>query len=181
MKTVLVVMLSLVLAACAGTTPRIDPARLSEVQKGKTTVDDVVRQFGKPSVHSRNTDGTQSATYVHGDPRSSESTVVPLIATTPRDSVAFYFDAKGLLTDVKTTQATASDPAAAQAKAATPAAPAGANNPATPATAGNVAPSSTGTTKSGTTAPAPAGTTPPGETRSWSLPGWLPPPTTQNR
>lgn len=107
MKTYLIAALSLALTACAGSSPRIDPARLNELQKGQTTVAEVVRQFGRPSVLLKNPSGTQTAIYVHNDGQSG-TTMVPLVAIDPADSVTFYFDTNGVLTDYKTTQAKAS-------------------------------------------------------------------------
>jgi outer membrane protein assembly factor BamE (lipoprotein component of BamABCDE complex) len=104
MKTCLIAAMSLILTACAGSSPRIDPARLSELQKGQTTVAEIVRQFGRPGILSKNPDGTQWALYVHSDGQSV-TTMVPLLATAPVDSVTFYFDTNGVLTDYKTRQA----------------------------------------------------------------------------
>ena len=100
MKTCLISTLLLVLTACAGTTARIEPAKLNEVQKGVTTVAEVTRQFGRPSVLSKNPDGTQTAVYIYNDPKTSGTTMVTLLANEPRDSVTFNFDTIGLLTDV---------------------------------------------------------------------------------
>src|SRR5476651_1440289 len=105
MKTCLIAAFSLTLMACAGSAPRIDPARLTTLQRGQTTVDEVVHQFGRPSVLSKNPDGTQSAIYLHGADGQSGTTMVPLLATAPADSTTFYFDTKGVLTDYKIKQA----------------------------------------------------------------------------
>ena len=118
MKTYLIAALSLALTACAGSSPRIDPARLNELQKGQTTVAEVVRQFGRPSVLLKNPSGTQTAIYVHNDGQSG-TTMVPLVAVDPADSVTFYFDTNGVLTDYKTTQAKAASRAASTEGAAT--------------------------------------------------------------
>jgi outer membrane protein assembly factor BamE (lipoprotein component of BamABCDE complex) len=164
MKTCLIAALSLTLMACAGTTARIEPTRLNEVQKGQTTVAEVVRQFGRPSVLLRNPDGTQSALYVYNEGPSSGTTIVSLVTTVPRDSVTFYFDTKGVLTDLKTTQANAGKPAPAEANPA----PAEVNKT-TQATANKPAPAS-----SEKPAPASATKTPQGNSNTWSVPGWLP-------
>ncbi len=177
MKISLIAALSLALAACAGTTARIEPARLSQVQKGQTTVAEIVREFGRPSVLSRNPDGTQSALYVYNNGTSGGTTIVPLVATVPRDSVTFYFDTNGVLTDLKTTQADAGKPAPAETKAApaeTKAAPADAGKPAQtvasrPQPAADKA------------APATANKPPQGAGTTWSLPSWLPSSTDQVR
>jgi len=158
---------SALLAACAATTPRIEPARLNSVEKGKTTAAEVQRQFGTPSLLSKNPDGSQSATYIHGDPRSGGSSVVSLVAPGSRDSVTFYFDARGVLTDVKTTQATARNTVASG----------GASGTATQARPA----ASPGQTPSSRAEPAAAGAASTDESRTWWLPAWLPPSTTQNR
>src|SRR5258706_10795487 len=120
MKTCLIAVLSLVLAACAGSTPRIDPARIAALKPGQTTIDEVVRQFVRPSVISRNLDGTQSATYMYGAEGSTGTTMVPLLANTSTDSTTFYFDTKGVLTDYKNHESERAAPA--PAAVATPAA-----------------------------------------------------------
>jgi len=121
MKTCLIAALSLVLAACAASTPRIDPARMAALKPGQTTVDEVVRQFGRPSVISRNVDGTQSATYMYGAEGSTGTTMVSLLANASTDSTTFYFDTKGILTDYKNHETERTAPAPTPAAVATPA------------------------------------------------------------
>jgi len=116
-KRFVLAVLTLALAACAGTTAKIESAQLAEVQKGKTTVAEVVRQFGRPSVLSKNPDGSQTALYVFNEGGATGTTIVPLVASVPRDSATFYFDANGVLSDFKTTTRTAADkPAVAETK-----------------------------------------------------------------
>ena len=121
MKTALIVALAAALAACAASSPRIDPARLSALKTGQTSYDDVVRQFGRPSVVSNNLDGTKSAIYLYDKPGESGTAMVSLIATSPADSTTFHFDTKGVLTDYKYKEAerAAPTPAAAAPSAAT--------------------------------------------------------------
>jgi outer membrane protein assembly factor BamE (lipoprotein component of BamABCDE complex) len=167
MKIWLIAALSLLLMACAGTTARIEPARLKEVQKGHTTVTEIVSQFGRPSVLSRNPDGTQTALYVYNDGQSSGTNIVPLIASTPRDAVTFYFDTNGVLTDMKSTQANANAPAPAVTRvepATAKSAPAEPNK-STPAASGKPAPN----------------TEKPASSDKWSLPSWLPSSSEQKR
>ncbi len=121
MKTCSIALLILALAACAGSAPRIDPARVAALQKGTTTVGEVVQQFGRPSLISRNPDGTQSATYLHGAERQSGTTMVPLLASIPVDSTTFYFDPNGVMADYKITQTSKAAPAETFKPAAAPA------------------------------------------------------------
>jgi hypothetical protein len=152
MKTLFVAALSLTLIACAASAPRIDPARISELHKGQTTVDEVVRQFGRPSVISRNPDGTQSATYLHGGDGQSGTTMVSLLAANPVNSTTFYFDDKGVLTDYKIKQADKPAPA----EAATPAIPQASSDKAAPAAPAK--PAATQASSNKTAPPAPTAT-----------------------
>lgn len=93
----------LMLEGCVATTPRIDPSRIEEVRSGFTTYTEVVKRFGRPSLMSKNPDGTRFATYVHADPKDETGSVVPLVAGVQRDSVTFHFDARDALVDVTTT------------------------------------------------------------------------------
>jgi hypothetical protein len=119
MKLFFIITVTAILIGCAASTARIDPARVSALKKGQTTVDEVTRQFGRPSVISRNPDGTQSAIYFFGREGESGTTMVPLIGSAPADSTTFYFDTRGVLTDFKTKEAERAAPVPATA-AATP-------------------------------------------------------------
>jgi hypothetical protein len=161
MKSLLPVVLAAALSACVATTPRIESGRLVEVHRGKTTVDEVVKRFGTPSVVSRNPDGTQFATYVHADPDADPKAVVPLVVGVLRDSVTFHFDTKGLLTEVKTTSRTGAERSTAQAMASKAANPSATSTP------------------TASSAPA-ADRAQPGKW-SWKLPEWLPATPRENR
>jgi len=174
MKIFAIAALSVLLTACAGTTARIEPAKLNEAQKGVTTVAEITRQFGRPSVLSKNPDGTQTAVYIYNDPQATGTAMVTLLANESRDSVTFNFDTKGLLTDVKTTEANRKPAATEPAKSA----PTASTQPAVTGTA----PAATGSTQPATSAqtaakPATSNT----NSNKWSLPGWLPSPTIENR
>jgi len=140
----------------------IDSARLGEVQKGRTTASDVIRQFGTPSVYSKNLDGTQFAIYVHAEPNADRTALVPLLSGASRDSVTFYFDTRGVLTDVKTTQRNADNTDQPKAREQSPA-------------------SSASPAKAESERPASAGGNPQPGNRPWSSPVWVPPSSTQNR
>jgi outer membrane protein assembly factor BamE (lipoprotein component of BamABCDE complex) len=178
MKTRLTVAACLMLVACAASTPKIDPARLNEVQKGSSTVDDVVRLFGRPSVLSKNTDGTQSAMYLHGDGPSGGTGFVTLVDIVPKDSVTFSFDSRGVLSNIKTTAANAGNAAPAAALVVTPGGRTeqpGSDKP----VMSNASPSMQNTAAK--PAQASANQNPQGHTSSWWLPGWGPNSDSRNR
>ena len=127
MKRYLLVGLALALFGCASSAPRIDASRLIEIRKGETRVADLVGRFGRPSLLSKNMDGTQTAVYVHAEGLAGATALVPVIgaisghADANVDSVIFQFDVKGVLTDYKITQAKAPGPLPALANARKPA------------------------------------------------------------
>ena len=114
--------LALTLAGCASTGPKIEAAQLSELQQGKTTVAEVIKRFGRPSILSKNMDGTQTAAYMWAEDRSTAGALVPLAsalagkADADVDSVIFSFDTKGVLSGYKPTQAAADEPVATTAQ-----------------------------------------------------------------
>ncbi len=99
----------LTLAGCASSGPTIDNAQLAELQKGRTTADDVVRRFGSPSFNSDNLDGTRTTAYLQAGYRSDASAMVSLISaiasgtTANANSIIFRFDSKGVLSSYERT------------------------------------------------------------------------------
>lgn len=95
----------LMLAACASNGPAISNAQIAELQKGKTTADDVLRRYGKPSFNSDNLDGTRTLAYLQEGTRSNAAAMVAMIGAVAAgagsnanvNSIIFRFDGKGLL------------------------------------------------------------------------------------
>jgi hypothetical protein len=121
--------LIIALAGCASSGPTISTAQLAELQKGRTTADEVLRRFGKPSFNSDNLDGTRTLAYLQEGTRSNAAAMVSMIgavaggagSTANVNSVIFRFDDKGLLSSYEktselqpamTASSTASDAAA---------------------------------------------------------------------
>ena len=132
MRTVLLATVMLALCGCASTgtsttSKKIDAAQLHEVRKGQSTFADILKRFGRPNVLSRNWDGTQTAAYANTEGRSDIAALFPLVGTlaagTGGDSVIFYFDTGGVLTDYKMTQSTVTQSAQAGAEGITKRAP----------------------------------------------------------
>jgi hypothetical protein len=121
MRIYLLAALVLTLTGCASGGPRIEAAQLSQLQKGETTVTEVIKRFGRPSILSKNMDGTQTAAYLHAEDRSDVAAMVPLMgalagkADADVDSVIFSFDTKGILRDYKTTESRRGTPVAVDA------------------------------------------------------------------
>jgi hypothetical protein len=118
--------LVMMLAACASSGPRIDPAQLSDLRQGETTVNDVLKRFGRPSVLSKNMDGTQTAAYMWAEDRTNAGALVPLMSAwagkvdADVDAVIFRFDVNGRLSGYQATQAERDDPEPARTVQAAP-------------------------------------------------------------
>lgn len=166
MKRVLpALLLSIALAACVATTPRIEESRLREVRAGVTSYADIVKHFGTASLVSKNPDGTSFATYVYSDPGANPKEIVPLVAGAYRDSVTFHFDTKGILADVKTTSRTGGEEA-----------------PVAEAPSPKVSPSTPEAVSTAISAPAAAPAVRPKSSGFlWRIPDWLPAAPRENR
>ena len=101
MKTLLTVALAALLFGCASSGPKIEATKLEELRKGKTTAAEIYKQFGRPNFLSKNMDGSQTAVFVHAE--SGSTTVAPIIGalSAATETVTFYFDPAGVLSDYK--------------------------------------------------------------------------------
>ena len=124
MKTILLAVIVLVLHGCATTSTKIEPQKLQELRKGQTTAATVYQQFGRPDFLSRNMDGSQTAFYIHTQKPADATPVIGALSASS-ETVTFYFDAAGLLSDFKYSPAGATSPTAVT-PAAKPSAAAGA-------------------------------------------------------
>ena len=124
MKTILLAVIVLVLHGCVTTSTKIEPQKLQELRKGQTTAATVYQQFGRPDFLSRNMDGTQTAFYIHTQKPADATPVIGALSASS-ETVTFYFDAAGLLSDFKYSPAGATSPTAVT-PAAKPSAAAGA-------------------------------------------------------
>jgi hypothetical protein len=119
----------MLLAACASSGPRIDTGQLSDLRQGETTVNEVLKRFGRPSVLSKNMDGTQTAAYMWAEDRTNAGALVPLMsawagkADADVDAVIFRFDTNGRLTGYQIAQAARDEPERARTGQAAPTAP----------------------------------------------------------
>ncbi|HUO43599.1 MAG TPA: hypothetical protein VMT94_01655 [Burkholderiales bacterium] len=121
MRRSFVFIIACALAGCVSTGNRIDVDRLSEVVKGKSTIEDVIGRFGQPTSRVRSPDGEQTLVYLSRVAQPDAATFIPLVGTlagsvdTTTHSVIFQFDAKGVLTDYKVHDATVNNKSEQQA------------------------------------------------------------------
>lgn len=164
--------LILTLVACASTGPAIDNAQLAGLQKGKTTAEEIVRRFGKPSFNSDNLDGTRTLAYLQEGTRSNAAAMVSMIgavaggagSTANVNSIIFRFDDKGLLSSYEKTS---------ESQPAMTASSSTASSTATPSATGS-APASTSSASPAQPAATPAAAPKPAPRRTDGLPDWLP-------
>jgi len=125
MKTFSALVLAAILAACASNGPRIGTAQLDELRKGQTTAAAIFKQFGRPNFSSKNIDGTQTAVYIHAEESGAGAAPVLGALSPSSETVTFYFDSAGVLSDYKysppATARAAAEPAAKSSPQVAPA------------------------------------------------------------
>jgi len=148
MKIIPVFLLTVALAGCAGSAPKVDLSGLETLRRGEANANEVYKQFGRPNFLSRNMDGTQTAVYLRDIAGGTET-------------FTLSFDQKGVLNELKATR-----PGAAKAAAEPAPAAARTSNTAKDTQAVEKAASPASTTQTTQSAPAPAAKS---EITPWSL------------
>lgn len=77
MKKSFVIFQLLALAACASAGVKIDQSKLTQLQKGKTTYEDVVAMFGKPTQAMIKDDGSKMISYAYYSIQTRPETFIP--------------------------------------------------------------------------------------------------------
>lgn len=109
MRNLLIALLALVITGCASSGPVISNAQLTELQKGKTTRDEITKRYGKPSFHSDNMDGSITSAYLQPGRRGDAAAMMSLMTALASNSspnanaIIFRFDSKGFLNDYQRT------------------------------------------------------------------------------
>lgn len=95
MRNLLITSLALVMTGCASSGPVISNAQLTELQKSKTTRDEIVSRYGKPRFHSDNMDRTITSVYLqpgrHGDAAAMMSLMTALASNSSPNANAIIF------------------------------------------------------------------------------------------
>jgi hypothetical protein len=82
---------------------KIDQARLVEVEKGKTTYEELVQRYGKPNSVLIRDDGSRQAVYAYVQSQPNPLSFIPVAGAFIRSgsaehaSTVFEFDAQGRL------------------------------------------------------------------------------------
>lgn len=149
---------TMLLTACASSGPVISDPQLAALQPGKTSRADILRDFGRPSFHSDNLDGTVTSAYLQPGHRGNAAAMVSLVGALASggradvNAIIFRFDSNGRLNSYEKTSESA-----AHRK-----------------TAAAVTDPQAGSTTSSAAAPTSAAPRPARPARSDQLPDWLP-------
>jgi len=100
----------LLLTACASGGIKVEQSKLSQLEKGKTTYDQVVAICGKPTQTGIKDDGTKVIYYTYYSTQARPETFIPYVgvfvggADTENSTVSMAFDKKDVLRSYTSTQ-----------------------------------------------------------------------------
>jgi outer membrane protein assembly factor BamE (lipoprotein component of BamABCDE complex) len=98
------------LAACTSTGVQVDEKALTNFQKGKTSVGDVIAQLGQPTTNMLMDNGQRIIMYTYAQSQARPETFIPLIgplvggADVRTSNVMLTFDRNGLLQSYSSSQ-----------------------------------------------------------------------------
>ncbi len=97
------------LVACAASGVRINEDQLTVLQKGKTTLEDVHRAFGRPTSSTISSSGDRMVSYMYFEIQTRPETFIPIVggfiggADSRTTMVTLRFDSTGVLQDFSST------------------------------------------------------------------------------
>jgi S1-C subfamily serine protease len=100
-----VVLIVLLLSACATAGVHVDQSKLARFQAGRTTVADVIVALGAPTNSTVSSNGTRTLVYVFSQVQTRPETFIPYVgafvggADSRSEAVVFRFDGDGRLID----------------------------------------------------------------------------------
>ncbi|WP_041059177.1 outer membrane protein assembly factor BamE domain-containing protein [Vibrio owensii] len=78
-KSVMAILLTFGLSACATQGNKIDNESLSQIKKGKTSEQQVVEMFGKPASTGFSSDGSKNLTFSYASAHTNPASYIPFI------------------------------------------------------------------------------------------------------
>ena len=100
----------LMLVACTSVGVKVDPAKMSDFKKGKTTYSDVVEALGQPTQTMVSDSGDKTIQYAHLSTQARPESFIPYVglvvggADTETSMVSMTFDSKGILRSYSSSQ-----------------------------------------------------------------------------
>lgn len=110
MKHILTIAAFLMLSACASAGVKIDQSKLTQLQKGKTTYDDVVSMYGKPTQVMVQDNGSKIVYYSYYSVQARPESFIPYAgmlvggADSENSVVTLNFDKRGVLQSYSSSQ-----------------------------------------------------------------------------
>lgn len=95
----------MILTGCVAMGTQVKEQQLSTLEKGKTTMQDVVSSFGPPSTNTLNSNGTRTLVYIYTEAQARPETFIPFIgglvggADSRSNIVTLQFNNGGVLVD----------------------------------------------------------------------------------
>jgi outer membrane protein assembly factor BamE (lipoprotein component of BamABCDE complex) len=110
MRAIIILAVSVLLAGCVTSGTKVDEAKLSQFERGKTTYGEVMTSLGQPSAVSTLSDGRKVAVYSYVHSQARPETFIPIIgplvggADAQATRVTLQFDTAGVLQSYSSTQ-----------------------------------------------------------------------------
>jgi hypothetical protein len=106
----MMLVLAVLVSGCMASGTKIDQGRLTEIEKGKTSYEEVVQRYGKPNSVLIRDDSTKQAVYQYVQQQVNPLSFIPVAGafirsgSTENASTVFEFDAWGILQSYTSTQ-----------------------------------------------------------------------------
>lgn len=105
-----ILILSLMLSACASTGIKVDQSKLAELHKGETTYSEAIQKLGKPTQTIMPGDDTKTIMYVYSSAQARPETFIPIAGAfvggmdTETSVVSLRFDKEDILQNITSSQ-----------------------------------------------------------------------------
>lgn len=112
MRMIFVALAAVVMTGCVAMGTQIKEQQLTKLEKGKTTVQEVVASFGPPTTNTLNSNGSRTLMYTYIEAQSRPETFIPFIggfiggADSRSNMVTLQFNTAGVLLDYSSSTST---------------------------------------------------------------------------
>ena len=106
MRYLSVLIVCFALSACFSGGTKVDPGKVAQFEKGKTTYAEVIQQLGKPNQSTVNADGKRTIIYTYHQTEMSAASFIPFVgmffagqSESENTNTTLSFDKDLILTD----------------------------------------------------------------------------------
>jgi outer membrane protein assembly factor BamE (lipoprotein component of BamABCDE complex) len=110
MRYLFMIVALFVCTSCVSTGKKIEPEKLTQFEKGRTTYHEVVQQLGQPTQSTMNSDGSRTIMYTYAQSQMRATNFIPIVGAlvggtdSEMTAVMLNFDKNGVLTDYSATE-----------------------------------------------------------------------------